>query len=56
MKTLTAAVMLCLLSGCATAVEFAAGQMPSLKYCQTVGWMRNGDDVDIVAKCRLPPR
>lgn len=48
--------ILTILSGCTTAVEFAAGQMPSLKYCSQVGWMRNGDDVDIVAKCRMPPR
>lgn len=56
MKTLTVALALILLSGCSSVVEFAAGQMPSLKYCQQVAWVRDGDDVDIVAKCRLPPR
>jgi hypothetical protein len=43
-------ILVLALTGCATP---GVGDLPSVKYCETVQYSRTGDVVDIKAQCRV---
>ena len=57
MKTLASVLCLSLLSGCAALGALGYGAtdvLPSLKYCQKFKYERDGIDMELQAKCRVP--
>lgn len=57
MKTLALVLGLALLPGCTVLSALGMGPadvLPSLKYCQEVTYIRNGIDMTVAAKCRVP--
>jgi hypothetical protein len=57
MKTIALVLILSLLPGCGVLSAIGVGPadvLPSLKYCQEVTYVRNGIDMNVAAKCRVP--
>lgn len=45
-----------ILSGCTALVGYAPNFLPSLEYCDNVVYIRDGNQVNVQAKCRAPVR
>lgn len=47
-------LVLSLITGCTGLVGYAPSVFPSLEYCDSVVYVRKGNQVDVQAQCRAP--